>query len=131
MMHGTILLSTTIAGCVLFAESFSPLRITKPGGPTWAQLASEPRGTLVHAERPTILCVGETLWDSLPSGMYLGGAPSNVAIHLASLLPETKSVAIVSCLGSDQLGDEALRRLKLKGVRSDYVQFHCKWDTGE
>jgi hypothetical protein len=40
---------------------------------------------------PNVLCVGETLWDSLPSGIYLGGAPSNVAVHLAYLFNSPSS----------------------------------------
>lgn len=81
-------------------------------------------------EPPSVLCIGETLWDSLPSGLYLGGAPSNVAVHLASLLPDCDTVAVASCLGKDQLGNEARRRMELKGVRTDYIQFHDDWDTG-
>lgn len=94
---------------------------------------------------PNVLCVGETLWDSLPSGIYLGGAPSNVAVHLAYLFnsPSSSStpkndnnssnrptVAIAACLGEDQLGKEAVRRLVLNGVSADYIQFHQEWETG-
>ena len=63
--------------------------------------------------------------------MYLGGAPTNVAMHLASLLPKGETVAIASCLGEDQLGKEARRRLEVKGVRSEYIQFREDWETGE
>lgn len=64
--------------------------------------------------------------------MFLGGAPSNVAIHLASLFDGSgNSVAIATCLGNDQLGKEAKRRLDLKGVKTDYIQFHEDWETGE
>eukprot|EP00804_Cyclotella_cryptica_P007088 CCRYP_014515-RA/>CCRYP_014515-RA protein AED:0.01 eAED:0.01 QI:87/1/1/1/1/1/2/3376/443 len=85
---------------------------------------------------PDVLCLGETLWDSLPSGMYLGGAPTNVAVHLASLLRRrdrgrgSGGVAVVTCLGDDALGREARRRLEWRGVRMDYVQFHGEWETG-
>jgi len=94
---------------------------------------------------PNVLCIGETLWDSLPSGIYLGGAPSNVAVHLAYLFnnaPTSSSdnevennknrptVAVAACLGKDQLGKEAQRRLALNGVRTDYVQYHPGWETG-
>lgn len=94
---------------------------------------------------PNVLCVGETLWDSLPSGIYLGGAPSNIAVHLAylfnspssSLTPKNDNnssnrptVAIAACLGEDQLGKEAVRRLVLNGVLADYIQFHPEWETG-
>jgi len=33
----------------------------------------------------SVLCVGETLWDVLPTGEFLGGAPLNVAAHLVRL----------------------------------------------
>ena len=88
---------------------------------------------------PDVLCIGETLWDSLPSGIYLGGAPSNVAVHLAYLFNNSPpssssdkkaSVAVATCLGNDQLGKEAQRRLALNGVRTDYVQVHSAWETG-
>ena len=82
---------------------------------------------------PSVLCIGETLWDSLPSGIYLGGAPSNVAVHLAYLFNNSQSsttVAVSACLGNDQLGREAQRRLALNGVRTDYIQYHPEWETG-
>ena len=89
---------------------------------------------------PSVLCMGEILWDSLPSGIYMGGAPSNVAVHLASLFEHSSStssssnhhptVAIAACLGNDQLGREARRRLSLKGVRTDCIQCHELWETG-
>jgi len=83
---------------------------------------------------PSVLCVGEALYDSLPSGIYLGGAPSNVAVHLASLFQSSDdpslSIAIATCVGDDQLGREAKRRFNVKGVRTDYMQFHDKWETG-
>ena len=34
------------------------------------------------SEKKTILCFGEVLWDSLPRGIFPGGAPVNVAYHL-------------------------------------------------
>ena len=83
---------------------------------------------------PSVICVGEALYDSLPSGIYLGGAPSNVAVHLASLFQSSNdpslSIAIATCVGNDQLGREAKRRFNVKGVRTDYMQFHDKWETG-
>ncbi|KAH8073029.1 carbohydrate kinase [Aureococcus anophagefferens] len=37
------------------------------------------------APPPSILSIGETLYDSLPNGVFLGGAPLNVAVHAAQL----------------------------------------------
>ena len=48
---------------------------------------------------------GEILWDCLPSGKHAGGAPFNVAAHLAQI---GVSSALISCVGRDPLGDEIL-----------------------
>jgi fructokinase len=56
-----------------------------------------------------VLCIGEALWDCLPSGLFLGGAPLNVAFHLNQL---GRSVSVVSAVGDDFLGDELRRRLR-------------------
>ena len=39
----------------------------------------------VSSQRPAVVCVGETLYDSLPEALFLGGAVTNVAVHLATL----------------------------------------------
>jgi fructokinase len=76
---------------------------------------------------PEILCVGELLWDALPAGLFLGGAPFNVACHLrAAGLP----VALVSRVGADRLGEEALRRVAGYGVAVDLVQVDPALPTG-
>src|SRR5512133_931410 len=74
-----------------------------------------------------ILCVGEVLWDSLPAGLFLGGAPFNVACHLrAADLP----VTMVSRVGADRLGAEALLRAERYGVGVDLVQVDPLLPTG-
>src|SRR5919205_571035 len=74
-----------------------------------------------HAE---VLCVGEVLWDSLPAGLFLGGAPFNVAGHLHALgVP----VGMVSRVGADRLGTEALQRLARNGIATDIVE-PAAWD---
>jgi fructokinase len=74
-----------------------------------------------------ILCVGEILWDALPDGLFLGGAPFNVACHLRALGEE---VAFVSRVGNDVLGDEALRRLRAYGLDTDLMQVDESLPTG-
>jgi len=61
---------------------------------------------------------GEILWDCLPSGRHAGGAPFNVAAHLAQL---GVSVSILSAVGQDLLGDEILEVAKDKGVHVEFV----------
>lgn len=74
-----------------------------------------------------ILCVGELLWDSLPAGLFLGGAPFNVAAHLHALgVP----AAMVTRVGADRLGTEALARLVASGVAADMVQIDPVRETG-
>jgi fructokinase len=74
-----------------------------------------------------VLCVGELLWDALPAGLFLGGAPFNVACHLSAAgVP----VAMVSRVGADRLGEEAVRRAQRYGVGTDLVQVDPTLPTG-
>lgn len=74
-----------------------------------------------------VVCVGEVLWDALPGGLYLGGAPLNVCYHLNQLGIDA---SISSKVGDDRLGKEALRRMKSKGISTEYVQRDKKHETG-
>jgi len=74
-----------------------------------------------------LLCVGEILWDALPDGLFLGGAPFNVACHLRAL---DEDVVFVSRVGDDTLGDEALRRLRARGLDADPMQVDDALPTG-
>lgn len=76
---------------------------------------------------PTILAVGEILWDALPEGLFLGGAPFNVACHLRALGEET---AFASRVGDDALGEEILRRVPAHGLNPDLVQVDDSLPTG-
>ena len=77
--------------------------------------------------RGEILCVGELLWDALPAGLFLGGAPFNVACHLRAA---GAAVTMVTRVGNDQLGDEARRRAARFGVSTDLVQVDTSLPTG-
>jgi len=74
-----------------------------------------------------ILCVGEILWDALPDGLFLGGAPFNVACHLRAL---GREAAFVSRVGDDRLGHEALRRMRARGLDTDLMQIDDALPTG-
>lgn len=58
--------------------------------------------------------MGEALWDVLPEGKQIGGAPANFAFHAGQLGFE--SVA-VSAVGRDALGDEIVAAFDRKGLR--------------
>src|SRR3954464_8636509 len=80
-----------------------------------------------YATGDEVLCVGEVLWDSLPEGLFLGGAPFNVACHLRAA---GTPVSMVSRVGDDRLGDEVLRRATRYGVGVDLVQVDADLRTG-
>ena len=52
-----------------------------------------------------VLSFGEILWDIYPDKKYIGGAPFNFAAHLAK---HGEEIYMLSCLGKDGLGEEAL-----------------------
>ena len=79
------------------------------------------------APQPRVLCVGETLFDGLPNGIFLGGAPLNVACHLASL---GASVQYASAVGNDRLGIDAVRRLNNRGLDTNLVSTTDAAETG-
>ena len=72
-----------------------------------------------------IVGLGEILWDCLPEGKKLGGAPANFAFH--ARLFGADSVAI-SAIGRDELGDEILRELDEKGLK--YLLPRVEQETG-
>ena len=51
----------------------------------------------------SIICFGEVLWDMLPAGRKLGGAPLNVSLRAQSF---GNQAAMISSVGKDQLGEE-------------------------
>ncbi|MFR9619937.1 MAG: carbohydrate kinase [Rikenellaceae bacterium] len=60
-----------------------------------------------------IVGLGEALWDELPEGRKIGGAPANFAYHISQLGFDSK---IVSAVGNDPLGDELLQRFDERGL---------------
>lgn len=70
-------------------------------------------------KQPLILGIGEIVWDCLPAGRKLGGAPVNFAYHAMQLGAESFPV---SAVGADALGKETLRQCALYGIRTDYIQ---------
>jgi len=58
-----------------------------------------------------IVGIGEILWDMLPNGKVLGGAPANFAYHISQFGYEGYAV---SAIGDDELGDEIVSCLSKK-----------------
>jgi fructokinase len=78
-------------------------------------------------QKHTIVGLGELLWDLLPSGKQLGGAPANFA-YITNLLGDVGIPA--SRVGHDPLGDEALARLGRLGLGAAYIQSDPIYPTG-
>ena len=77
--------------------------------------------------RPKIVALGEVLWDLLPEGKMLGGAPANFAFHAHALGAESR---LVSRVGDDRLGREILQRFSAKGLPIDGLQVDAAAPTG-
>lgn len=74
-----------------------------------------------------ILSIGEVLWDSLPGGLFPGGAPFNVACHLHSL---GNNVTMISRVGDDELGRQIIRRMDERKMDSKGIQVDPENATG-
>ena len=74
-----------------------------------------------------IIGIGEVLWDLLPGGRQLGGAPGNFASHARSLGAQ---VVLVSRVGADALGREAVERLSELGIPSAAIEVDGSRPTG-
>lgn len=75
----------------------------------------------------TILGIGELLWDILPEGPQLGGAPANYSVMAGRL---GNHAAILSRLGQDELGQRALEVLKPFPVDCSQLQADPEQPTG-
>lgn len=74
-----------------------------------------------------LFCFGEILWDVLPHGRFLGGAPLNVAYHLRRLGNDAR---LISAVGRDSLGEEAVQRVQNAGVATNLITWHPTLPTG-
>ena len=82
---------------------------------------------LTRSKRHIVVGVGELLWDLLPAGKQLGGAPANFA-YITSLLGDEGIPA--SRLGQDALGEEAILRLRELGLPTAFIQQDVDHPTG-
>ena len=73
------------------------------------------------------LAIGEVLWDLLPSGRQLGGAPANFAYHCRALGADAR---LVTRIGADALGQEVLERFRLVELPTDTVTVDPAAPTG-
>jgi fructokinase len=74
-----------------------------------------------------IVGLGEILWDLLPSGKQLGGAPFNFTFHCHQL---GQPCVMVSRIGTDALGEEILHQLRSRNLDDTHVQRDREHPTG-
>ena len=72
-----------------------------------------------------IVGLGEALWDVLPEGKKLGGAPANFAYHTGQFGLDTLAI---SALGEDRLGDETIAAIEEQGL--NYMMPRVPYPTG-
>jgi fructokinase len=75
----------------------------------------------------TIVGLGEILWDLFPASRQMGGAPANFA-YITSLLGNRGIAA--SRLGNDDLGREAIDRVRELGLEVEFLQQDTGHPTG-
>lgn len=78
-------------------------------------------------KQPSIMSLGEVLWDLFPEGERFGGAPANFACHAAILGAE---VSMVSAVGDDSRGREAIDILRGYGIDVSLMQIVPDAPTG-
>jgi fructokinase len=74
-----------------------------------------------------VIGLGEVLWDLLPAGRQLGGAPANFAYHALALGADAR---IVSRVGNDENGRDILDQLHRLGLPTDCMEVDDTLPTG-
>ena len=75
----------------------------------------------------TIVAIGEVLWDMLPAGRQVGGAPGNFAFHAQALGARAR---IISRVGNDLLGRELLEFYRRHDLSTDFITIDPSAPTG-
>ena len=77
-----------------------------------------------------VVGLGEALFDMLPGGPALGGAPLNAAVHTHQLLQSRGRGAVVTRCGADELGRRLLGELRAWDLDAGGVQVDPVRATG-
>jgi fructokinase len=102
--------------------------ISQAGGKT-SGVTEVPRRYYIamSGEKTRIAVIGEVLWDVFPDSTRLGGAPLNFAAHARRLGHEP---LLVSAVGNDKLGAEALARIAALGLDTTMIDVSRHLETG-
>lgn len=74
--------------------------------------------------------IGEVLWDMLPEGKQLGGAPTNFAVHIRQLATTKIDSHIISCIGDDAFGQEIRTHLQHQKINCEFLSIEPDHPTG-
>lgn len=80
-----------------------------------------------HKMNFKIVGIGEVLWDLLPSGRQLGGAPGNFAYHAHAL---GASACVITRVGADDFGRDIRQRFEEQGIADGTLQVDETAPTG-
>lgn len=93
----------------------------------WPPTRSLTQGSSTLKEPKLVLGIGELLWDMLPEGPRLGGAPANFTVMAGRL---GNHAAILSRIGRDDLGRLAIHLLDPLPADTSYIQIDPAHETG-
>ena len=82
------------------------------------------------AESRVLVGIGEVLWDVLPSGKMLGGAPANFIYHAREIGGVDMQPLLVSCVGKDSPGKEILERWNDLSLSREFISADKIHPTG-
>jgi len=77
--------------------------------------------------KPYVIGIGELLWDVLPDGKKMGGAPANFIYHINHMGIYGD---IISSVGNDPDGMELIKLIKQKGIPTDLIDIDSRYPTG-
>ena len=83
--------------------------------------------TVKKPKQYKVCAFGEILWDMLPEGKKLGGAPANFAYHCNAL---GQKVRLVSAVGFDELGTEIIETFASQGLKTTFIGYNASCPTG-
>lgn len=80
-------------------------------------------------EHNKVFCFGEVLWDVVGDEELPGGAPLNVAYHLAK--DPRYAVAVISAVGLDTAGERMRSLVGSWGIDTQFIQANDQFGTGK
>ena len=93
-----------------------------------SDLTNRPHLSLQDAgQPPSILVLGEVLWDVFEHSSALGGAPLNFAAHAKRL---GYDALLISAVGADSLGNAARQEIAALGLDTSFLQTSRRYPTG-